>query len=183
MSVLINERRNSKNLFKEEINKLIIYQKNEIIKKAIIIFLSGKYEDTFEYMYDVYPEFSLNEDSNALLLMCHIHIRLKHLDSAIDFIRQSIKKLKKDDYFVHDSLSIIYFLKNDYKNRYVSLMAQYTPCGNLENVEEINRRITAREYSKVCDYAEELGFENVFLQKLSSADKNFIPAFDFSGIM
>ena len=115
MSALINERRNnSKNLFKEEINKLIIYQKNEIIKKAIIIFLSGKYEDTFEYMYDVYPEFSLNEDSNALLLMCHIHIRLKHLDSAIDFIRQSIKKLKKDDYFVHDSLSIIYFLKNDY---------------------------------------------------------------------
>ena len=35
MSVLINERRNnSKNLFKEEINKLIVYQKNEIIKKS-----------------------------------------------------------------------------------------------------------------------------------------------------
>ena len=83
----------------------------------------------------------------------------------------------------NSSLEILDFLKNDYKNRYVSLMAQYTPCGNLENVEEINRRITAREYSKVCDYAEELGFENVFLQKLSSADKNFIPAFDFSGIM
>lgn len=83
----------------------------------------------------------------------------------------------------NSSLEILDFLKNDYKNRYISLMAQYVPCGDLESFEEINRRITAREYDKVCYYAETLGFENVFLQKLSSADKNFIPAFDFSGIM
>ena len=66
-------------------------------------------------MFEIYPEFSLNEDSNALLLMGNINIRLKQLDSASDFIRQSIKMLKKDNYFVYDSLSIIHFLKKDYE--------------------------------------------------------------------
>ncbi len=83
----------------------------------------------------------------------------------------------------NSSLEILDYLKKDYKNRYISLMAQYTPCGELENYPEINRKITRREYEKVCSYAEKLGFENVFLQKLSSADKNFIPPFDFSGLM
>lgn len=83
----------------------------------------------------------------------------------------------------NSSLEILDYLAENYKERYISLMAQYTPCGELKNYNEINRKITKREYEKVCSYAEKLGFENVFLQKLSSADKNFIPTFDFSGIM
>ena len=105
----------SDDLFQEKINELIIYQKNDILKKAIILFLSGKYKDSMDYMFDLYPEFSLNEDSNALLLMGHIHIREQQLDSALDFFRQSIKMLKKNNYFVYDSLSIIFFLKKEYE--------------------------------------------------------------------
>ena len=105
---------NSKNLFKERIKELIVYQKNDILKKAIYIFLSGKYEEAQYYMFEIYPEFSLNEDPNALLLMSNINIRLNQLDSAYDYIRQSIKMLKKENYLVYDSLSIIYFLRKDY---------------------------------------------------------------------
>lgn len=65
---------------------------------------------------------------------------------------------------------------------YISLMAQYTPCGNLESLPELNRKITPREYEKVVSYLEELGFENVFLQELSSAEKSFIPDFDLTGV-
>ncbi len=83
----------------------------------------------------------------------------------------------------NSSLEILDYLASGYKNRCISLMAQYTPCGELENYPEINRQITAREYSKVVDYAINLGFDNLFLQELSSSDKKFIPAFDFSGIM
>lgn len=83
----------------------------------------------------------------------------------------------------NSSLEILDYLKDGHKNRYISLMAQYTPCGSLENYSEINRKITAREYEKVSSYAEKLGFTNVFLQELTSSDKNFIPPFDFSGIM
>lgn len=83
----------------------------------------------------------------------------------------------------NSSLEILDFLSANYKNKYLSLMAQYTPCGALENCSEINRRITKREYNKVVDYALDVGFEKIFIQKLSSAGKNFIPAFDFSGII
>ena len=114
MSVIPEEKEISKNLYLNNINNLIIYQKNEVLKKSIILFLSHKYNDAKEYLTDTYPEFSLNEDSNALLLMGHIFIRLHQIDSSIDFIRQSIKKLKVENYFVYDSLGIIYFLKKDY---------------------------------------------------------------------
>ncbi|MCR5208383.1 MAG: radical SAM protein [Eubacterium sp.] len=83
----------------------------------------------------------------------------------------------------NSSLEILDFLNESYKDRIISLMAQYTPCGELGEYPEINRKITKREYEKVASYAEKLGFGRIFLQKLSSADKNFIPAFDFSGIM
>lgn len=65
---------------------------------------------------------------------------------------------------------------------YISLMAQYTPCGKLDALPELNRRITRREYEKVVSYLDELGFENVFLQELSSAEKSFIPDFDLTGV-
>lgn len=65
---------------------------------------------------------------------------------------------------------------------YISLMAQYTPCGNLGELSELKRKITRREYEKVVSYLEELGFENVFLQELSSAEKEYIPPFDLTGV-
>ena len=83
----------------------------------------------------------------------------------------------------NSTLEILDYLSSEYKDAYISLMAQYTPCGNLASLDEINRRITRREYEKVLDYALELGLENVFVQKMSSSDKKFIPAFDFTGIM
>lgn len=65
---------------------------------------------------------------------------------------------------------------------YISLMAQYTPCGEIENIPELQRRITPREYEKVVSYCEELGFKNVFVQELESAKKAFIPDFDLTGV-
>ncbi len=64
-----------------------------------------------------------------------------------------------------------------------TLMAQYIPCTNLENYQEINRNITKREYNKVVDYALSKGLEKLFVQELSSADDKYIPLFDFSGVI
>ena len=83
----------------------------------------------------------------------------------------------------NSSLEILNFLARNFGDTYISLMAQFTPCGELSDFPEINRRITRREYDKVADYAADLGLEKVFLQKLSSSSKKFIPAFDFTGIM
>ena len=65
---------------------------------------------------------------------------------------------------------------------YISLMAQYTPCGKLESFPELQRKITRREYEKAVCSLEDLGFENVFLQELDSAAEQFIPAFDLTGV-
>ena len=83
----------------------------------------------------------------------------------------------------NSSLAVIDRLCARFPDTCLSLMAQYTPCNDLTDYPEINRRITPREYDKVVNYAAERGLEKVFLQKLSSSGKNFIPAFDFTGVM
>lgn len=64
----------------------------------------------------------------------------------------------------------------------VSLMAQYTPYGELADFPELQRRITAREYEKVLTAMEDLGFSNAFVQERTAADAAFIPAFDLTGL-
>ncbi len=61
-------------------------------------------------------------------------------------------------------------------------MSQYTPCGKASDYPTINRKLSEREYDMVLDYAEKLGFENVFIQEIDSSSTDFIPAFDLSGV-
>ena len=83
----------------------------------------------------------------------------------------------------NSSIEILKWLKENLSDTYVSLMAQYTPCGELDDTPELKRRITRREYDKVADFAVANGFEKLFLQELESADSDFIPKFDFTGIL
>ena len=64
----------------------------------------------------------------------------------------------------------------------VSIMSQYTPCGNADKFKELTRKITPREYEKVIFAAEALGFKNLFTQDYNSASEGFIPDFDFTGV-
>lgn len=83
----------------------------------------------------------------------------------------------------NSSIEILKWIKENLPDTYVSLMAQYTPCGELDDTPELKRRITQREYDKVADFAVANGFEKLFLQELESADSDFIPKFDFTGIL
>lgn len=83
----------------------------------------------------------------------------------------------------NSSIAILDFIKSNFPNTFVSLMAQYTPCGDLSEFPEINRKITKREYEKVVNYAFDNSFDKLFIQELSSADKSFIPKFDFTGVL
>ena len=83
----------------------------------------------------------------------------------------------------NSSIEILKWIKENLPDTYVSLMAQYTPCGNLDDTPELKRKITQREYDKVADFAVLNNFEKLFLQELESADSDFIPKFDFTGIM
>lgn len=82
----------------------------------------------------------------------------------------------------NSSIEVIDFLAENYKDTYISLMAQYVPCGNLESYQEINRTLTKREYEKVVNYAISKNLDKIFIQELTSADKLYIPSFNFEGI-
>ena len=80
---------------------------------------------------------------------------------------------------VEDSINIVNFVAALPRTVYFSLMSQYTPCGDIKDIPELNRRITSREYKKVLAAVEAAGLENVFLQDKSSAEQSFIPKWDY----
>lgn len=81
-----------------------------------------------------------------------------------------------------DAIAIFDWVRLNLPNAFFSIMSQYIPCGKAQEMPVINRRVTEREYNKVVDYIIETKFENCCFQERSSASKNFIPDFDFTGI-
>ena len=81
---------------------------------------------------------------------------------------------------VEDSKSIVrWFADNKENGAYFSLMAQYTPYGNVKDYPELNRPITAREYERVYEELLSADITEYFIQELRSSSESFIPKWDF----
>lgn len=77
-----------------------------------------------------------------------------------------------------DSKNIFSWIDKNLGNKtYVSLMAQYVPMAKAKDNPKINRKITPLEYKIVLKHLDKLGFENAFVQELSSANTCFTPNF------
>lgn len=81
-----------------------------------------------------------------------------------------------------DAIQIFDWVRQYLPNSFFSIMSQYMPLFKATNMKIINRKITEREYNKVVSYIFNTGFQNCYVQELSSAKKDFIPDFDFTGI-
>ena len=55
-------------------------------------------------------------------------------------------------------------------------MNQYTPIKKLE-YNNLNRRVTKKEYDEIVEYAYNLGIRKCFIQDEESQDESFIPNF------
>ncbi len=64
---------------------------------------------------------------------------------------------------------------------WVSLMFQYTPCGDLTNHKELQRPLTRRECDKVWGHLSDLGLQG-YVQDRKSNGTEMIPAFDLNGV-
>lgn len=85
---------------------------------------------------------------------------------------------------VKDSKAVIKYLYDTYKDDiYISIMNQYTPINRIKEYDNLNRRVTKKEYDEVVDYAIELGVVNGFIQEGGTADESFIPEFDYTGLL
>ncbi len=79
--------------------------------------------------------------------------------------------------YTKDSINILKWINDNFKSDVmVSLMSQYIPHENACLYDEINRRITLREYNKVEEFLLNLEIEG-YVQGLSSANKCYIPDF------
>lgn len=78
---------------------------------------------------------------------------------------------------VDEARGVLDFIKENLPiETHISLMSQYTPMFELQP--PLNRRLLKREYRRAVDYALSLGFENVYIQSLSSASEEFTPEFN-----
>lgn len=82
-----------------------------------------------------------------------------------------------------NSIAVLNWIKQNMPPQtLVSLMSQYTPCGDIAEFPELNRRITRREYDKVVGHMLDIGLLDGYVQDKSSAKEEYIPAFDLTGL-
>ena len=68
------------------------------------------------------------------------------------------------------------------QNILISVMSQFTPFFKSAEYPEINRRITSLEYDAVVDMMIKLGLTHGYMQKRSSAKKEYTPPFNLEGV-
>ncbi len=78
-----------------------------------------------------------------------------------------------------NSIGVLDIIKENFgENVLLSLMGQYIPHGKASDYPDINRKITKREYQKVLDHLLDLELDG-FSQELESADKSYIPKWEY----
>lgn len=84
---------------------------------------------------------------------------------------------------IEESLRVLDFLWARYGSTVrLSIMNQYTPLeGNLARF-GLDGVVSAEEYERVLDYADDLGIEDYFWQEGGAATESFIPIFDGTGV-
>lgn len=81
-----------------------------------------------------------------------------------------------------NSMQVLDWLSSIKDTVWVSLMFQYTPCGDVSAFKELQRTLTQRESEKVWEYMQSLGITNGYVQDRKSAGTTMIPAFDLTGV-
>ncbi len=84
---------------------------------------------------------------------------------------------------IDDSKRVLKYLYEVYKdNIFLSIMNQYTPTKQVKNINELNKKVSKKEYNLLIDYACKLNISNAFIQNGETAKESFIPDFDLTGV-
>lgn len=84
---------------------------------------------------------------------------------------------------IDNSLQVIdWFNENLAKDSYISIMGQFCPMGRAKEFAELSRPLKPLEYKLVVSRVEKYGFNNVYIQDLSSGDEKYTPDFDYQGV-
>ncbi len=81
-----------------------------------------------------------------------------------------------------NSIEVLDWLATIREQVWVSLMFQYTPCGDLTGHKELQRPLTRRECAKVWAHMDSLGITAGYVQERGSSGTAMIPDFDLTGV-
>lgn len=77
---------------------------------------------------------------------------------------------------VENSKQILKWIKENIDNNvYVSIMAQYFPTYKAKETEDLNRKLTKKEYEEVENYLYDLNLENGYIQELGEHEEEYVP--------
>ena len=81
---------------------------------------------------------------------------------------------------IENSKKVLKWIKENLpKDMFVSVMAQYFPTYKAKESEDLNRKLTSKEWQEIEDYIEELEFENGFVQELGEHEEEYVPKWEY----
>ncbi len=79
---------------------------------------------------------------------------------------------------IQNSKKVLKWLKeNISKEIYISIMAQYFPTYKSKEYEDINRKLTEKEFESIENYIYKIGLENGYIQYVEENEEQYVPDF------
>lgn len=79
---------------------------------------------------------------------------------------------------IENSKKVLKWIKSNInENVYVSIMAQYFPCYLAKKMEDLNRKLTHKEYEEIENYVYKLNIKNGYMQELGEHEEEYVPDF------
>lgn len=78
-----------------------------------------------------------------------------------------------------NSRRVLKWINDNMHDVYVSVMAQYFPTYKAKELEDINRKLTKKEYEEIENYLYRLNLENGYIQELGEHEEEYVPSWDF----
>ena len=80
---------------------------------------------------------------------------------------------------IENSKKILKWIKENLDNNiYVSIMAQYFPTYKAKETDDLNRKLTKKEYEEIENYLYDLNLENGYIQELGEHEEEYVPKWD-----
>ena len=80
---------------------------------------------------------------------------------------------------IENSKNVLKWIKENLDNNiYVSIMAQYFPTYKAKETDDLNRKLTKKEYEEIENYLYNLNLENGYIQELGEHEEEYVPKWD-----
>jgi len=77
-----------------------------------------------------------------------------------------------------NSKRVLKWINDNMPDVYVSIMAQYFPTYNAKEIDDINRKLTLKEYKEVENFLYTLNLDNGFIQELGEHEEEYVPKWE-----